>query len=287
MNIAIMQPYLFPHIGYFQLMHACDEFLVYDDVAFIPRGYINRNNVLLGGKAHRFTLSVPKASPNRLISELVFGPTPDSLLTTLHHAYARAPYYAQVMPLLQSVFQHEDRRIGALCKYSFERVCDYLGLECRFLLTSELEHDRSLKAQDRLIEMSLMRGAEGYINSIGGRKLYQAAPFAAKGITLSFLASQPSGYRQTPLDSRGEAGADMHRSGRQAQFVAGLSIIDMLMWCSPGEVRDRLAEYQLLPEDPQLLRATGNATDEVAPVAGPLARNVAAYLHQGGLASCH
>lgn len=287
MNIAIMQPYLFPHIGYFQLMHACDEFLVYDDVAFIPRGYINRNNVLLGGKAHRFTLSVPKASPNRLISELVFGPTPASLLTTLHHAYARAPYYAEVMPLLQSVFQHEDRRIGALCKYSFERVCDYLGLECRFLLTSELEHDRSLKAQDRLIEMSLMRGAEGYINSIGGRKLYQAAPFAAKGITLSFLASQPSAYRQTPLDSRGEAGADMHRSGRQAQFVAGLSIIDMLMWCSPGEVRDRLAEYQLLPEDPELLRATGIATGEVAPVAGPLARNVAAYSQQGGLASCH
>ena len=279
MNIAIMQPYLFPHIGYFQLMHACDEFLVYDDVAFIPRGYINRNNVLLGGKAHRFTLSVPKASPNRLISELVFGPTPDSLLTTLHHAYAKAPYYAEVMPLLQAVFQHEDRRIGALCKYSFERVCDYLGLECRFLLTSKLEHDRSLKAQDRLIEMSLMRGAEGYINSIGGRKLYQAAPFAANGITLSFLASQPSDYCQTPLDSR--------RSGRQAEFVAGLSIIDVLMWCSPGEVRDRLAEYQLLPEDLELLRAAGNAAGDTAPLPGPLARDVSAHSQQGGHASCH
>lgn len=285
MNIAIMQPYLFPHIGYFQLMHACDEFLVYDDVAFIPRGYINRNNVLLGGKAHRFTLSVPKASPNRLISELVFGPTPDSLLTTLHHAYARAPYYAQVMPLLQSVFQHEDRRIGALCQYSFERVCGYLGLDCRFLLTSELEHDRSLKAQERLIEMSLMRGAEGYINSIGGRKLYRAAPFAAEGITLSFLASQPSDYCQTPLDSR--------RSERQAEFVAGLSIIDLLMWCSPDEARARLTEYRLLPEDPALHHATGDGlSDAVSPTGQPtrfafqLEKGVEKGVERGSRVSC-
>ena len=185
------------------------------------------------------------------------------------------------------MFQHEDRRIGALCKYSFERVCDYLGLECRFLLTSELEHDRSLKAQDRLIGMSLMRGAKGYINSIGGRKLYQAAPFAAHGITLSFLASQPSDYCQTPRDSCGEAGADICRPERHEEFVAGLSIIDMLMWCSPSEVRDRLAEYQLLPEGPELLRAAGNVAGDTASVPGPLVRDVSTHSVQGGLASCH
>ncbi|AZV30961.1 WbqC family protein [Cobetia sp. ICG0124] len=178
MNIAIMQPYLLPHLGYFQLMHACDEFLIYDDVAYIPRGYINRNSVLLGGKAHRFTLSVPDASPNRRISELSFAPTPQSLLTTLHHAYAKAPHYAEVMPLLQTILMHEDRRIGALCQFSFETICRYLGLECRFALTSEMDYERSQSAQDRLIELSRQRGGRGYVNSIGGRKLYRGEAFA-------------------------------------------------------------------------------------------------------------
>ena len=67
---GIMQPYIFPYIGYFQLINAVDKFVVYDDVAFINKGWINRNNVLVGGKASMFTIPLVGASQNRLIREI-------------------------------------------------------------------------------------------------------------------------------------------------------------------------------------------------------------------------
>ncbi|WP_158774253.1 WbqC family protein [Cobetia sp. L2A1] len=235
MNIVIMQPYLLPHLGYFQLMHACDEFLIFDDVSYIPRGFINRNSVLLNGKAHRFTLSVPQASPNRLISELSFASTQEPLLETLRHAYAKAPYFAQVMPLLQTILRYEERRIAPFCQHSFEQICRYLGIRCRFYKTSEIDHDRRLKGQARLIDLASRRGASRYINSIGGRKLYSATAFNDADMALAFLSSHPCVHAQSSPTSR-----------THAPFVPGLSIVDVLMWCSPQDIAAQLEEYALV-----------------------------------------
>ena len=54
MIVGVMQPYLFPYLGYYQLVNHCDKFVFYDDVNFITRGYINRNNILSQGKACYF-----------------------------------------------------------------------------------------------------------------------------------------------------------------------------------------------------------------------------------------
>lgn len=69
MKMAIMQPYLFPYIGYWQLISAVDKFVLLDDVNFIKRGYINRNSILINGKAHMFSIPIRKASQNRLIMD--------------------------------------------------------------------------------------------------------------------------------------------------------------------------------------------------------------------------
>ena len=58
MKLAIMQPYLFPYIGYFQLLDAADRFVVYDDVQFIKGGWINRNRLLVNGQPWLFTVPV-------------------------------------------------------------------------------------------------------------------------------------------------------------------------------------------------------------------------------------
>ena len=50
MKTAIMQPYIFPYLGYFQLVNCVDTFVFYDDVNFIKRGWINRNKILINGK---------------------------------------------------------------------------------------------------------------------------------------------------------------------------------------------------------------------------------------------
>ena len=46
MKLGIMQPYLFPYVGYFQLMNAVDRWIAFDEIQFIDKGWINRNRIL-------------------------------------------------------------------------------------------------------------------------------------------------------------------------------------------------------------------------------------------------
>ena len=69
MKVGIMQPYLFPYIGYFQLIKAVDTFVFYDDVNYIKGGWINRNTILVNNKPNKFTVSLTGSSSFSLISE--------------------------------------------------------------------------------------------------------------------------------------------------------------------------------------------------------------------------
>ena len=68
MKIGIMQPYIFPYIGYFQLINAVDKFVIYDDVNFINKGWINRNRTHNNGKESLFSIPLKEASQNKLFS---------------------------------------------------------------------------------------------------------------------------------------------------------------------------------------------------------------------------
>ena len=48
MKIAIMQPYLFPYIGYFSLIKNTDHFVFFDTPQYIRKGWINRNRIIGG-----------------------------------------------------------------------------------------------------------------------------------------------------------------------------------------------------------------------------------------------
>ena len=99
---AVMQPYLFPYIGYYQLVYASDVFIVYDDVSFIKRSYINRNSIIVNNEVRRFCLPVFGGSSNILIKDLTFGSAKD-LLKTIQRSYSRAPYFHDVFRLLSSL----------------------------------------------------------------------------------------------------------------------------------------------------------------------------------------
>ena len=83
MTLAIMQPYLFSYIGYWQLINAVDTFVIFDDVNFIKKGYINRNSILVGGKSQQITLELIGASQNKLINEIKVGNNSQKLLKTI------------------------------------------------------------------------------------------------------------------------------------------------------------------------------------------------------------
>ena len=69
MKLAVMQPYFLPYLGYFQLINAVDKFILFDDVNFIKKGYINRNSILLASKSHLFSIPLENVSQNKLINE--------------------------------------------------------------------------------------------------------------------------------------------------------------------------------------------------------------------------
>ena len=114
MRCAVMQPYIFPYIGYFQLACSVDYFVFYDDVNFIKRGFINRNNILANGAPLRITFPVVGASQNKLISELEFSLETQKLESTIHQNYSKAPYYRSVMPLIESTLHYNNRNIADL-----------------------------------------------------------------------------------------------------------------------------------------------------------------------------
>lgn len=226
MIVSIMQPYLFPWIGYFQLIAQADVFVLYDDASYIKQGYINRNALLSAGQVQRFTLPVPGASSNKRIGDLAFDTQVEKLLKTLRQNYLHAPAFQNVMPLIEDVLLHSDRDITASCQRAIENILGYLGLTRRLIRSSALDYDRTENAENKVIGMCKALGGDIYVNSTGGRHLYSAPAFAAQGITLRFLQANNVAYDQgTP------------------EFVPNLSIIDVLMHCTPAAVRQALDHY--------------------------------------------
>lgn len=231
MNLVVMQPYLFPYIGYFQLIYASDLFLIYDDVSYIKQGYINRNNILSPNGSIRFTVPVPGASSNKLIMDLEYSADVKKILKAIEQGYSKAPYFSEVFPLVEQALTQKDRSIASVCLTSYQLIFNYLGIEKQFKKTSDLDYDRTASARDRLIALCHKFSAERYINAPGGKKLYSHGDFAAKGIDLRFLETLPVNYSQA-----------------NNQFVPNLSIIDMLMYCSSESVIEMMKKYVLAKE---------------------------------------
>ncbi|PAR66751.1 hypothetical protein CGT89_12010 [Vibrio cholerae] len=224
-----MQPYIFPYLGYYQLVNMADVFVLYDDVNFIKGGYINRNNILVDGAVHRFTLPVPGASSNKKICELSFSSDINKVLKTISQAYSKAPFYSDVYPLIEMVLQTEKRNIATVCQVGIKSVFDYLGFDKKIIKSTDLTYDRGASPADRLIEMTKLFDDSVYVNSIGGQALYDKEYFDTRGVELKFMKMKPVQYSQA-----------------EGEFTPNLSMIDVLMWCDKDCIKNLLNEYRLV-----------------------------------------
>ena len=231
MRVAIMQPYLFPYVGYFQLLHHADVFVLLDDVAFIQKGWINRNQLLVGQKPYLFTIPLAGSSQNKLIQDislLAVGRTQHKLLATIEQAYRAAPEFERVFPLVAQVLLSPEPDLTALVRDSLRRINALVGLPAAIIRSSAVTKNPRLTGQDRILALCRALGATEYLNMQGGSALYAADEFAHQGITLRFLAPTLAPYPQ-----------------RSAAFVPGLSIIDVLMHNSPACVRELFGQGTL------------------------------------------
>lgn len=233
MSIGIVQPYLFPYIGYFQLISEVETFVFYDDVNFITQGWINRNKVLVNGKANYFTIPCKDASQNKLINEVKHAMTDrkrGKLLRKVKFSYSNAPFFDDVFPIVKKVLHTESSYISDLAMHSVSQTCSYLNLNTTFKISSEEYSNAKLGKAERLIDICKQEKMTTYINPTGGKELYSKEHFQKEGITLKFIEPSLKEYEQFDND-----------------FVAGLSIIDVMMFNSPEKIRtDLLTAYNLV-----------------------------------------
>lgn len=226
MNLAIMQPYFLPYIGYFQLIAAVDKFVIYDTVKYTKKGWINRNRMLLNGLPDTFSLPLRKDSDtlnvvDRYISEDFDG---RKILDRFESAYRKAPEFHRVMPLLSKILEFEERNLFRFIQHSINCCCAYMNIQTPIVTSSKIEGGTDKKGVERVLDICAKTGATCYINPIGGVDLYQPSLFLSRGIGLRFLQS-----RSTPYQQFGEA------------FQPNLTIVDVMMFNPMEKVSALLA----------------------------------------------
>ncbi|WP_116126752.1 WbqC family protein [Lewinella sp. IMCC34183] len=229
--VAVMQPYLFPYIGYYQLVAATDEFVFYDDAQYMNDGWINRNRTPDGW------FTVPVAADaletpirGRRVAPLPYARFRRKWLKRFALRYRGAPHYAAAARLVEEVFTTEPHSISQMAERSVSATAAYLGLDRPFRRSSELTYDRTLPREEKLLSLLATRDADGYVNPVGGRHLYGGESFSARGIDLRFLRST--------LDYTAEAPG------------FGYSILHLLAHHSPEDCHEWLSHYTLTPPRP-------------------------------------
>jgi hypothetical protein len=232
MTLGIMQPYFLPYLGYWQLLAAVDRFVVYDNVKYTKKGWINRNRFLQNGGPEYFTVPIKGGSDAATIAEreLAGDFDRDKLLRSLAAAYRKAPRFAAVFPVVEQIVQARAANLFEYLHHSLVTMAAFLEIDTPMVISSTIAIDHNLQAGNKVLALCRALGADRYLNPIGGQELYSGETFAAAGVTLNFLQSRPFEYSQFG-----------------GPFVPGLSILDVLMFNDQPAVRRLLKEADVVP----------------------------------------
>jgi hypothetical protein len=232
MKAAIMQPYFMPYIGYFQLISSVDLFIVYDNIKYTKKGWINRNRMLQEGKDIVFSLPLKGDSDALDVRDRSLAGDFDrsKLLRRFEEAYRRAPYFRQAFALVERSLDCEEQNLFGFLHHSIASACEHLGIATEIRPSSSIPIDHELKNQDKVFALCQAVGARTYVNAIGGTALYAKDAFRARGLDLAFVQSRPLQYAQFGQP-----------------FVPWLSIVDVLMFNSLDTVRGCVeSDYDLI-----------------------------------------
>ena len=214
-SVAIMQPYFLPYIGYFQLINAVDEFVVYDNIQYTKKGWINRNRYLLNGSDSTFSIPLKKDRDWKDIIDRSIAEDFDNkkLFRKIESAYKKAPNFASIIPIIEEIIFYEDKNLFRYIVFSLKKICNVLDIKTDIITSSLIDIDHSLESQNRVIQICNSLKATNYINLSGGVDLYDYESFKDKGIALQFISSNQISYKQF-----------------NNEFVPFLSILDLLMF---------------------------------------------------------
>jgi hypothetical protein len=231
MNLAIMQPYFFPYLGYFSLIAYADRFVLFDTPQFIRHGWIERNRILKPESGWQYVkvplVKVHRGTPIREV-RLRDEAWRERILRQLDHYRKAAPFFSAASNLVQRALDIDTTSIAELDRHALQVVCDHLAIETRISLFSEMElvTEAAHAPDEWALVISKAMGALQYVNPPGGRSFFNPEKYRAAGIELRFLET-----RLTPYDQR------------RSIFEPGLSIIDVLMWNDIETTRAFIADH--------------------------------------------
>lgn len=222
-----MQPYFFPYLGYFDLIHRTDRWIVFDTAQYIRHGWVNRNRILHPTNGWKYILvPLKKHSRDTPINEILVSDEnwQRRILGQLDHYRKKAPYFPETKQLVEDCLGSAERNLSRLNLEVQAKVCGALGIDFQYEVFSEM--DLAIEADepgDWALHISSELGAAEYINPPGGEQLFDADRFAQADIQLTIQAFENIEYACDPY-----------------QFEPGLSVIDVMMWVSPDEILDHL-----------------------------------------------
>lgn len=234
MKLGIMQPYFFPYIGYLSIIENTDKFIFFDTPQYIHHGWVNRNRVLNSrNEASYITVPIKKAKQITPIQYIEIDNSQnwkEKIWGILTVYKKRAPYYSIVLELLHNILDKEYSHLSDLNIESMRKVCDYLGINTPLAVFSEM--DMSLPEINQPDEWALYitqkEGYSTYVNPPGGSVFFDREKYNSKNIELEFLQVNFKEYVQ-----------------KIGHFEKGLSIIDVMMFCSKNEIMDMLHDFEI------------------------------------------
>lgn len=234
MRIAIMQPYFFPYIGYFQLIKNVDAFVIYDEIKYTKKGWINRNRFLKNGEDSYFTLPLKKDSDFLFVNQRVLSDSWDldknKLKNKIKEAYTNAPYFQVIFPIIEETLNFKDKNLFQFIYNSLKVICEFLEINTPIIEYSSLELTEEYKASEKVKQICKFLKSEDYLNPIGGIELYDKEDFLKDDINLKFLKSNNIIYKQ-----------------HENTFVPYLSIIDVLMFNSKEQIQKMLiSDFEII-----------------------------------------
>lgn len=222
-KVAIVQSNYIPWKGYFDLIAAVDEFILYDDMQYTRRDWRNRNQIKTPQGLQWLTIPVQvKGKYHQKIRETEVDGADwrDAHWKALAQNYRRAPHFDAEARWIEPLYrEHVDVMLSAVNRRFIEAVCSRLGIETR--IRSSWDYRLEDGKSERLASLCRQAGGDVYISGPAARDYLEEGVFESMGIKVQWF--DYAGYSEYPQ--------------LWGDFVHGVTVLDLLFNCGPDARR--------------------------------------------------
>lgn len=222
-RIAILQSNYIPWKGYFDMIAAVDEFILYDDMQFTKNDWRNRNQIKTPQGVQWLTVPVKvKGKFGQAIRETAIDGKgwATSHWKSFQLYYRRAQYFNEIASLLEPVYSDPPHiYISQLNRQLIEIICDYIGIHATISCSSD--YTLMEGKTGRLVDLCIQAGGTEYISGPAAKDYLDENLFRDAGIKLTWF-----NYDNYPAYPQ-----------LWGEFVHGVSILDLLFNCGKESPR--------------------------------------------------